>query len=204
MVYPLYDEMRFYRVHQDPDFDPDQPIKAAFLRTYKRATDGNATIVCGHYTNITQPGDHYVWLRDPLTRDLSHFNYDCKFGNQLDGDFATHLSMMNGNFMVLWLYGRYCGKNDSVTMEHRYQHVRRVLKEKFKKVYDSNKFEQSWTEIAQLLSVDVEPRQNSNQVDKDYVKVQDLSNLTDQFKAQHREHNHYDYLLYEEFCTQLN
>ena len=83
VVYPLYEEMRYYRVSEDKEFNHNEPIKTAFLRTYKNKTSGDATIVCGHYTNITQPGDHFVWLRHPLHRDLSHFNYDCKFNNQL-------------------------------------------------------------------------------------------------------------------------
>ena len=121
VVYPMYNEMSFYRVSEDPEFDPRQPIKEAFLRTHKNSnSSGNASIVCGHYTNITQPGKHFLWLREPLARDISHFNYDYKFNNHLHDDFATHLSMMSGNFLVLWLYGKYLGKHDSVTMEQRY------------------------------------------------------------------------------------
>ena len=82
IVYPLYDQMRYYRVSTDVGFNPEEPIKTAFLRTYKNKTEGNATIVSGHYTNITQPGKHYVWMRDPLLRDISHFNYDCKFNHE--------------------------------------------------------------------------------------------------------------------------
>ena len=116
----------------DPDFDSTQPIKKAFLRTYQGPkTEGNASIVCGHYTNVTQPGKHYVWLREPLVRDVSHFNYDCKYGNELTRNFADHLSQMSGNFLVLWLFGKYIGRHDSVTMEDRYNTVRKVLKEKF-------------------------------------------------------------------------
>ena len=203
VVYPLYDKMRFYRVSDDPNFNPDEPIKTAFLRTYEKPErkDGNATIVCGHYTNITQPGEHYVWLRHPLHRDISHFNYDFKFNNQLSKDFTTHLSAKSGNFTVLWLYGKYCGKHDSVSMEERYNHVRKVLKEKFKKVFSSEKFEDSWTEIANLLKIDIFPKLNSNQADKDYNKVAKYEDLSDDFKFWHRGYNRYDYLLYEEFCT---
>ena len=54
--------MRYYRVSQDPQFNPNEPIKKAFLRTYKGPkTDGDAKIVCGHYTNISQPGQHMTW-----------------------------------------------------------------------------------------------------------------------------------------------
>ena len=201
VVYPLYEDMRYYRVSEDKEFNHNEPIKTAFLRTYKNKTSGDATIVCGHYTNITQPGDHFVWLRHPLHRDLSHFNYDCKFNNQLSKDFTVHLSSMSGNFMVLWLYGKYCGKHDSVSMETRYNHVRKVLKEKFKRVYDTDKFEDSWTDIANLLKIDIFPRLNSNQADKDYNKVENFKNLNDEFKFWHRGYNNYDYLLYEEFCT---
>ena len=139
VVYPLYDNMRYYRVSQDPQFNPNEPIKKAFLRTYKGPkTDGDAKIVCGHYTNITQPGKHYIWLREPLVRDVSHFNYDCKYGHELSRDFATHLSQMSGNFLVLWLFGKYIGRHDSTTMEDRYNTVRKVLKEKIYRIYDSD------------------------------------------------------------------
>ena len=186
-MYPLYDQMRYYRVSNDPDFDSTQPIKKAFLRTYQGPkTEGNASIVCGHYTNVTQPGKHYVWLREPLVRDVSHFNYDCKYGNELTRNFADHLSQMSGNFLVLWLFGKYIGRHDSVTMEDRYNTVRKVLKEKFYCVYDSDKFEDSWTEICEELKISAEPRLNSNQSDKDYQKVQKYSDLSDDFKSWHR------------------
>ena len=202
VVYPLYNEIRFYRVSDDPAFDPAEPIKSAFLRTYKQPrTEGNASIVCGHYTNISQPGKHYVWLREPLHRDLSHFNYDCKYGNELSRDFASHLSQMSGNFLVLWLFGKYIGRHDSVSMEERYKTVRQVLQEKFYRVYDSDRFEESWTEICNELNISVEPRLNSNQSDKDYEKIQKYADLTDEFKTWHRSRNHYDYQLYEEFCA---
>ena len=82
-----------------------------------------------HNQNISQPGKHYVWLREPLVRDVSHFNYDCKYGHELTRDFASHLSQMSGNFLVLWLFGKYIGRHDSVSMEDRYKTVRKVLKE---------------------------------------------------------------------------
>jgi hypothetical protein len=201
VVYPLYDGMRYYRVSQDPNFDAHKPIKDAFLRTYKDSQAvGEASIVCGHYTNISQPGTHITWLREPLARDVSHFNYDCKFGNELTKKFAEHLSQMSGNFITLWLYGKYMGKHDSVSMKQRYNAVRRVLKEKFYRVYDSDNFEHSWDEVADMLKVDKEPRLSSNQSDKDYQKIQKLSDVTDELKIWHRSYNHYDYLLYEEFC----
>jgi len=201
VVYPLYDDVRYYRVSEDALFDADKPIKEAFLRTYKKGTAvGSSTIVCGHYTNISQPGQHMTWLRYPLARDVSHFNYDYKYGNQLDNDFVQHLSMMSGNFMVLWLYGKYIGRHDSVSMEARYETVRIVLKEKFLKVYDSDKFEESWNEVADILKIDPEPRLSSNQSDKDYQKIQKLEDLSEEFKTWHRSYNHYDYKLYEEFC----
>jgi hypothetical protein len=70
-------------------------------------------------------------------------------------------------------------------------------------VYDSDRFEESWTEIAKMLNVDPEPRLNSNQSDRDYQKVVHLSDLTDEFKTWHRAYNRFDYLLYEEFCKPL-
>jgi hypothetical protein len=81
-----------------------------------------------------------------------------KYGHELSKDFATHFSMMSGNFIVLWLYGRYIGRHDSVPMENRYETVRKVLKEKFFRVYDSDRFEESWNEVAEMLKIDPEPR----------------------------------------------
>jgi len=202
IVYPFRDNMRVYRVCEDPGFDASKPIKEAFLRTYKNPkSSGNASIVCGHYTTIHQEGKHYTWLREPLKRDVSHFNYDCKYGHEESRDFATHLSLMAGNFLVLWLYGKYCSLTETTDIEKKYEVVRKTLKEKFTKVYDSDYFENSWTEIADELKVDVEPRLNSNEGGKAYDQLINYSGMTEQFKIWHRSYNHYDYLLYEEFCT---
>jgi hypothetical protein len=202
IVYPLYDDMRFYRVSHDPEFDASKPIKEAFLRTYNNPKSlGHASIVCGHSTTMHQDGKHYTWFRHPLKRDISHFNYDSKFSNEESTDFATHLTLMNGNFLVLWLYSKYCSLSATSDIKEKYDIVRKTLKEKFVKVYDSDDFENSWTEIADELKVEVEPRLNSNEGGKAYEQLINYSDMTDEFKIWHRSYNHYDYLLYEEFCT---
>ena len=89
----------------------------------------------------------------------------------------------------------------TTSIEKKYEVVRDALKKKSVKVYDSNDFEGSWTEIANELKVEVEPRLNSNEGGKDYEKIAKYSELTEEFKIWHRGYNHYDYLLYEEFCT---
>tara|TARA_B100000214_G_C23843080_1_gene569767 strand:- start:151 stop:735 length:585 start_codon:yes stop_codon:yes gene_type:complete len=194
--------MQYYRVSEDTEFDAHKPIKEAFLRTYQQPkSTGNASIVCGHYTNINQDGKHYTWLRKPLARDISHFNYDLNYGHEESKDFATHLSLMAGNFLVLWLYEKYCQLPRTADIEKKYNVVRKTLKEKFTKVYDSDNFEESWTEIANELKVDVEPRLNSNQGGKAYKNVAKISNLSNEFKTWHRSYNLYDYKLYEEFCA---
>jgi len=202
IVYPLYDDMRFYRVSHDPEFDASKPIKEAFLRTYNNPKSlGHASIVCGHSTTMHQDGKHYTWFRHPLKRDISHFNYDSKFSNEESTDFATHLTLMNGNFLVLWLYSKYCSLSATSDIKEKYDVVRKTLKEKSVKVYDSDDFENSWTEIADELKVEVEPRLNSNEGGKAYEQLIKYSDMTDEFKIWHRSYNHYDYLLYEEFCT---
>jgi hypothetical protein len=202
IVYPLYDDMRFYRVSHDPEFDASKPIKEAFLRTYNNPKSlGHASIVCGHSTTMHQDGKHYTWFRHPLKRDISHFNYDSKFSNEESTDFATHLTLMNGNFLVLWLYSKYCSLSATSDIKEKYDVVRKTLKEKSVKVYDSDDFENSWTEIADELKVEVEPRLNSNEGGKAYEQLINYSDMTEEFKIWHRSYNHYDYLLYEEFCT---
>ena len=202
VVYPLFGDMRFYRVSQDPGFDPNQPIKEAFLRTYDQPrSEGNATIVCGHYTNVSQPGRHFTWLREPLDRDISHFNYDHHYGHQLSEDFEEHLAQMSGNFMVLWLWGKYMGKPVTASIEEKYAGVRACLETKFERVYDSNLFEDSWTDICSTLGISPDPRLNSNKGDISYIKIIERKNISEPFKQWHREYNKYDYMLYEQFCT---
>ena len=130
-----------------------------------------------------------------------HFNYDLNYGHEESKDFTTHLSLMAGNFLVLWLYGKYCQLSETADIEKKYNVVRKTLKEKFTKVYDSDNFENSWTEIANELKVDVEPRLNSNEGGKAYKNVAKLSDLSEEFITWHRSYNQYDYKLYEEFCA---
>ena len=200
VVYPLYGDRRYYRVSEDAQFDSNKPIKEAFLRTYQQTSaSGNAQIVCGHYTTNQQPGKHYTWLRHPLHRDISHFNYDSNYGHELDKDFATHLSLMAGNFIVLWIYSKYLGQTEEITTEMKYQRVRSAL-QNFTKVFDSDKFEQSWNEISKELNVTPEPRLHSNRAGESYTRLVKHSDLSDEFKAWHRSYNMYDYKLFEEFC----
>lgn len=202
VVYPLYGDMRFYRVSEDPGFNPNESIKQAFLRTYKQPRfEGHASIVCGHYTTSAQPGRHFTWLRHPLDRDISHFNYDCNYNHQLSNNFAEHLSKMQGNFMILWLWKHYLGKNIGAPIEEKYAGAQNCLKNKFERVYDSDRFEDSWTEVSNLLKISVDPRLNSNEGGVAYKKNITKKELNDQFLTWHRAYNHYDYLLYEEFCT---
>lgn len=201
IVYPLFGDMRFYRVSQDPEFDHSQPIKEAFLRTWNNPrTHGNASIVCGHYTTSAQPGRHFTWLREPLARDISHFNYDHNYDHHLSEDFVKHLSQMAGNFMVLWLWGKYLGRSVNAPIEEKYAGVRKCLREKFERVYDSDQFEDSWTDLSAMLKVDVDPRLNSNESGKSYKKIITKKELSDEFIDWHRSYNRWDYLLYEEFC----
>ena len=202
VVYPLYGDRRYYRVSEDPKFDASKPIKEAFLRTYQNtSTSGSANIVCGHYTTDQQPGKHYTWLRHPLHRDISHFNYDCNYGNEQDKDFATHLSLMAGNFMVLWLYSKYLSQTEPLSIELKYERVRRSLKQNFTKVYDSDKFEDSWDDISRELNITPEPRLHSNRAGESYTRLIKYSDLPENFKTWHKGYNMYDYKLYEEFCA---
>ena len=201
VVYPLYGDRRYYRVSEDVGFNPSRPIKEAFLRTYKHTSaSGNADIVCGHYTTNQQPGKHYTWLRHPLHRDISHFNYDSKYGHELSKDFATHLSLMAGNFIVLWIYTKYLNQTEEITTETKYQRVRTALRNNFEKVFDSDKFEESWNIIAKELNVTPEPRLHSNRAGESYGRLVKHNDLSDSFKIWHEQYNQYDYLLFREFC----
>lgn len=200
IVYPFKGDTRFYRVADDPDFDPNSTIRSAFDRTWNYPrTKRNATIVMGHMTTRGQAGKHVIWLREPLARDISHFNYDMKSNNTTDTNFYKHIRNMAGNFQVLWLFGKYLGRNDSPSIEQKYQTVANYLRNHVT-IYDNDDFESSWDLIAKDLNISVEPRLNSNEGGSDYVKHITRKDIPEDFVKWHRQYNQYDYLLYNEFC----
>ena len=155
----------------------------------------------GHNTTAKTPGTHFVWLRDPLDRDISHFNYDMEKNEAQANTFEESCKLLAGNFMTLWIYKDYLLSNPTDDVEHKYQSVRQALKDNFVKVFSLENFEQSWNEVADILKVDREPRLNTNRSNEDYKKYTNKKNLSKEFISWHKDYNSYDYLLYQEFCT---
>ena len=155
----------------------------------------------GHNTTAKTPGTHFVWLRDPLDRDISHFNYDMEKDEAQASTFEESCKLLAGNFMTLWIYKDYLLLNPTDDAEIKYQSVRQALKDNFVKVFSIENFEQSWNEVADILKVDREPRLNTNRSNEDYKKYTNKKNLSKEFISWHKDYNSYDYLLYEEFCT---
>ena len=155
----------------------------------------------GHNTTVRTPGTHFVWLRDPLDRDISHFNYDMEKDEAQANTFEESCKLLTGNFMTLWIYKDYLLLNPTDDAEIKYQSVRQALKDNFVKVFSLENFEQSWNEVADILKVDREPRLNTNRSNEDYKKYTNKKNLSKEFISWHKDYNSYDYLLYEEFCT---
>ena len=153
----------------------------------------------GHNTTVRTPGTHFVWLRDPLDRDLSHFNYDMSKGEANYSNFQENCKSLDGNFMILWLYRHYLLLDPDTDIETKYNSVRHSLKNNFQKVFCVKNFEQSWDEVADTLNVDKEPRLNTNMSNQDYKKYADKNNLSNEFISWHRSHNQFDYKLYAEF-----
>ena len=155
----------------------------------------------GHNTTVRTPGTHFVWLRDPLDRDISHFNYDMEKDEAQANTFEESCKLLAGNFMTLWIYKVYLLSDPTDDVETKYQSVRQALKDNFVKVFSMENFEQSWNEVADILKVDREPRLNTNRSNEDYKKYANRKNLSEEFISWHKDYNHYDYLLYQEFCT---
>jgi hypothetical protein len=155
----------------------------------------------GHNTTVRTPGKHFVWLRDPLDRDISHFNYDMEKDEAQASTFEESCKLLAGNFMTLWIYKDYLLLNPTDDAEIKYQSVRQALKDNFVKVFSIENFEQSWNEVADILKVDREPRLNTNRSNEDYKKYTNKKNLSKEFISWHKDYNSSDYLLYEEFCT---
>ena len=155
----------------------------------------------GHNTTVRTPGKHFVWLRDPLDRDISHFNYDMEKDEAQANTFEESCKLLAGNFMTLWIYKVYLLSDPTDDVETKYQSVKQALKDNFVKVFSIENFEQSWNVVADILKVDREPRLNTNRSNEDYKKYANRKNLSEEFILWHKDYNHYDYLLYQEFCT---
>ena len=155
----------------------------------------------GHNTTVRTPGKHFVWLRDPLDRDISHFNYDMEKDEAQANTFEESCKLLAGNFMTLWIYKDYLLSGPTDDVETKYQSVRQALKDNFVKVFSIENFEQSWNEVADILKVEREPRLNTNRSNEDYKKYTNKKNLSKEFISWHKDYNSYDYLLYQEFCT---
>ena len=154
----------------------------------------------GHNSTVRTPGTHFVWLRDPLDRDISHYNYDMGKGD-IDGHtFEEHCRNLAGNFIILWLYKNYLLLDPNVDIETKYQTVRNTLGNGFKKVFCIEKFEDSWNEVADILKIDQEPRLNTNRSNEDYQRYAERHKLSKEFISWHKDYNSYDYELYKEFC----
>ena len=89
----------------------------------------------GHNSTIRTPGTHFVWLRDPLDRDISHFNYDMSKGEAQAKTFEESCKQMAGNFMNLWIYKEYLLMVDNADIKSKYETVRHALKNNFSKVF---------------------------------------------------------------------
>ena len=155
----------------------------------------------GHNTTKRTPGTHFTWLRDPLDRDISQFNYDMSKGEAEADTFEKHCQLLSGNFITLWVYKNYLLHDPNVDINSKYITVQQCLKNNFQKVFSVENFEQNWNEIADLLKIDREPRLNTNRSNTDYKKCIDKKNLSKEFLEWHRSYNNYDYKLFEEFCT---
>ena len=155
----------------------------------------------GHNSTVRTPGTHFVWLRDPLDRDISHYNYDMGKGD-IEGDtFVQHCQNLAGNFMVLWLYKNYLCLDPNVPIGDKYNTVRHTLQNTFQKVFSLENFEDSWNHVSEILKVEQEPRLSTNRSNHDYKKYVQKKNLSEDFISWHRTYNNYDYELYKEFCA---
>ena len=153
----------------------------------------------GHNTTVRTPGTHFVWLRHPLDRDISQYNYDMGKGDIEHDNFEDHCKKLAGNFMILWLYKNYLCKDPDDSIEVKYRTVRDCLENTFNKVYTLKDFERSWDDICDKLKLDKEPRLNTNRSNLDYKKYISRQELGQEFIEWHQQHNSLDYMLYKQF-----
>lgn len=194
VVTPLAKSVTLYRVCDDKDFDPSEPIITAYRRRLGIQKPGSASIVMGHLTTANQEGEHYTWIRHPLERDISHWRYDYKNDQALADNYQEHLRKVGPNFYLAWFWQHYMGRRGGVaTIEEAFEEVVTQLK-KFKRIYRHEDFEDSWDEICDMLDISKEPRLNTN------ISTNNLiDSIPEDFKKYHRQKNQLDYELYEMF-----
>ena len=54
----------------------------------------------GHNTTKRTPGTHFTWLRNPLDRDISHFNYDRSKKDEKISVFLEHIKNKKGEIVI--------------------------------------------------------------------------------------------------------
>ena len=94
----------------------------------------------GHNTTKRTPGTHFTWLRNPLDRDISQFNYDISKGEAEADTFEKHCRLLSGNFITLWVYKNYLLHDPNVDINSKYITVQQCLKNNFqlrKRVYEA-------------------------------------------------------------------
>ena len=154
----------------------------------------------GHNTTKRTPGTHFTWLRNPLDRDISQFNYDMSKDEAEADTFEDNCRQLAGNFFTLWLYKNYLLQDPNVDINSKYITVQQCLKNNFQKVFSTENLEQSWNDVADLLKIDREPRLNTNRSHSDYKNLVSKENLSEEFLNWHKDYNKYDYKLFKEFC----
>lgn len=193
VVTPLSRSTTLYRVSDDAQFNPNEPITTAFRRRLGITKPGRADIVMGHLTTMNQEGEHYTWLRHPLERDISHWQYDYRHDQALADNYQDHLRKIGPNFYVAWFWQHYMGRRGgAATMEQAFEEIIKQLK-KFKRIYNHDRFEESWDEICDMLKISKEPRLNTN------VSKRKIDEVPEDFKKWHRQKNKLDYYIYENF-----
>ena len=91
--------MQYYRVSEDHKFDSSKPIKEAFLRTYQQPkSSGNASIVCGHYTNIHQDGKTVFKY---AVSEMSAVTKEIMKRNELDNESIDYLVPHQANKRII-------------------------------------------------------------------------------------------------------
>lgn len=190
---PISHSTTLYRVSDDKNFNPNEPIVNAYRRRLGIQKPGSASIVMGHLTTMSQEGDHFTWLRHPLERDISHWKYDYKNDQALADNYQEHLSKIDPNFYVAWFWQHYMARRGgAATMEEAFEQICNQLK-KFKRIYKHEDFEDSWDEICDMLDISKEPRLNSN------ISKPGLDDIPEDFKQWHKQKNELDYYIYENF-----
>lgn len=181
-----------YRLADDPDYNPDESLHQHTLPRHrgKQQTGNHDVIVAmGHLIDHTWPGEHLTWIRNPLERDISHFNYDLNLGRHTKS-WRDWNGVTPPNWICMWLYTQYL-KQPYTDDEHMFEAVTNCKLN----IRTLENLEKDYASMCVNLNINVSKANDNSSMKKG--KMISIGDMSYDDIENHKVENYYDWKLYE-------